>query len=430
LTKKFFVKKRVFSLVLAVFTIVFGVLLTSCGTDDETDFEVTPETAAIDYTRFAGTTLNIYNWGEYISDGTEGSVDVNKEFTKLTGIEINYTNFSTNEDMYSKLKSGATNYDIIIPSDYMVERLISEGMLHKLDFNNIPNYKYISEDFKDLYYDANNEYSVPYLVGMVGIIYNTKMVDYTPDSWSVLRDPNLKDKILMINNPRDAFAIAQFMLGIDLNTQDASEWEQAKNWLLEQKNYVKAYVMDEIYNIMESGSAAVAPYYAGDYLSMYENNPDRAFAYPKEGTNIFVDAMCIPKSSTNKEAAELYINFLLDPNVALQNAETVCYATPNTAVVEMEEYQEFLAEIHPDAMDILYPNYEELYPGKDSRDYYFRNLPQSTLDNVAKLWSELKIASTEDSDSYIIYILCILAVVLLAGLVVYLKIRKRRRANA
>ncbi len=428
MTNQFFVK-RIVSLVAAILIIAFGVVLTSC-TKDEIDFEVTPETAAIDYSAYAGTTINVYNWGEYISDGTEDTVDINKVFTELTGIKVNYTNFSSNEDMYSKLKSGATSYDVIIPSDYMVERLIAEGMLAKLDFDKIPNYKYISDEFKNLFYDSNNEYSIPYNVGMMGIIYNTEMIDYTPDSWSILNDPDLSDKILMINNPRDAFAIAQFMLGVDINTQDASQWESAKNWLLNQKNHVKAYVMDEVYNIMESGSAAVAPYYAGDYLSMYQNNDDLAFVYPKEGTNIFVDAMCIPTSATNKAAAELYINFLLDPNVSLENAEVICYASPNTAVMENEEYQDFLKELHPNAMDILYPAFEEVYPGKDARDYYYRNLPQDTLDKIAQLWSELKIASTEDSDTYLIYILCALAVVLLAALIVFLKVRKRRRANA
>ncbi|MDD4124328.1 MAG: spermidine/putrescine ABC transporter substrate-binding protein [Eubacteriales bacterium] len=422
-------KKRSLSLFMAAVVIFSCLMLVSCP-EEEVDFEVTSETAAIDYSPYAGTTINVYNWGEYISDGSEGTVDVNKAFTKLTGIEVNYTNFSGNEDMYSKLKSGGISYDVIIPSDYMIERLISEGMLLKLNFNNIPNYKYISEEYRNLYFDSDNEYSVPYNVGMVGIIYNTEMVSSAPDSWSVLCDPALSDKILMFNNPRDAFAIAQFMLDIDINTQNADDWEKAKEWLMNQKNYVKSYVMDEVFNKMESGSAAVAPYYAGDFLSMYQNNDDLAFVYPKEGTNIFVDSACIPTSAKNKAAAELYINFLLDPNVALQNAQTICYASPNTAVVENEDYQNFLKELHPEANAILYPSFEELYPGKDVNDYYYRNLPQATLDKISTLWSELKIASTENSDSYIIYILCITAVILLAGVVVFLKVRKRRRINA
>ncbi len=429
MTPKFKFIKRITTWLLFAAITVSCLTLAACP-ENVTDFEVTPETAAIDYSAYAGTTINVYNWGEYISDGSEGSADVNKVFTDLTGIKVNYTNYASNEDMYSKLKSGGISYDIIIPSDYMIQRLISEGMLLKLNFSNIPNYKYIADKFKNLYFDESNEYSVPYNVGMVGIIYNTKLVSFKPDSWEVLRDPALSDKILMFDNPRDAFAIAQFALGIDINTQNPDDWEKAKEWLMEQKNHVKSYVMDEVFNKMESGSAAVAPYYAGDFLSMYQNNGDLAFYYPKEGTNVFVDSVCIPASAKNKAAAELYINFLLDPNVAFQNAETICYASPNTAVVDNADYQEFLKELHPEASAILYPDIEALYPGIDVNDYYYHNLPQATLEKITTLWSELKIASTEDSDSYIVYILCAAAAILLITAVVFFKVRKKRRSNA
>lgn len=419
--------KRVFSFIaMAALMSALCFSLLSCGRE-EVDFEPTSETASIDYTPYAGVTINVYNWGEYISDGSEGSVDINKAFTKLTGISVNYTNFTDNEDMYSKLKSGGMSYDIIIPSDYMVERLIKEGMVQKLDFANIPNYKHIDDSYKDLYFDPENEYSVPYNVGMIGLIYNTDLLSYTPDSWEALRDPNYSNQILMFNNPRDAFAIAQIALGIDVNTENPEEWEEAQDWLKRQKAYVKAYVMDEVFNKMESGSAAMAPYYAGDFLSMYQNNEDLAFVYPKEGTNIFVDSICIPASSKHKSAAELYINFLLDPNVALENAETICYASPNKEVVSNPRYEEFLAELHPDAKAILYPSFNEIYPDKDADDYFFHNLSPASLDKLSALWSELKITSVEDSGSLTIYILAAVAVAALLAVVIFIKIRKEKR---
>ena len=354
---------------MAVIAVAVSLLTASCS-QEESDFEVCSETAQIDYSAYAGITLNVYNWGEYISDGSEGTVNVNKEFTRLTGIKINYTNYTSNEDMYAKIISGGASYDIIIPSDYMIERMITEGRLEKLDFSNIPNYKYIDSLYKDLYFDPQNEYSVPYNFGMVGLIYNKTMVSGTPDSWELMWNKDYSGNILMFNNPRDALAIAQFDLGIDVNTTDAAEWNKAYEKLLAQKPLVKAYVMDEVFNKMESGAAAIAPYYAGDFLSMYANNNDLAFYYPKEGTNVFVDSVCIPKGCSSKAAAELYINYLLDPNVALQNAETICYASPNTAVVENEDYREFLTELHPDAYSILYPDLEKLYPDADINDYY------------------------------------------------------------
>lgn len=198
-------------------------VLTSCGGSN-----TTLEEPRAEYTRdLAGTTLNVFNWGLYISDGSEGSFDVNKAFEELTGIKVNYMNYESNEAMYAKLKSGAVSYDIIIPSDYMIERLKNEDMLQKLDMSKITNYDLIDEKYKNLYFDENNEYSVPYNVGLVGLIYNTTMVDGTPDSWNVMWDEKYADNILTFNNPRDAFAIAQFLLGIDVNTTDKAEWDRA-----------------------------------------------------------------------------------------------------------------------------------------------------------------------------------------------------------
>lgn len=420
--------KRFFTFVLVLLAVFFP-LLTSCAEDEVLEFSVTDETASIDYSAFEGVTLNVYNWGEYISDGSDGSVDVNAEFTRLTGIEINYTNFTSNEDMYNKIVNGGVSYDIIIPSDYMIEKLIKEELVLPLDFNNIPNYKFISDEYKDLYFDPQNAYSVPYNVGTVGLIYNTLLVPYHPNSWNALWDESLDSEILMFNNPRDAFGIAHFLCDININTTEISDWQTAKDKLSEQKPLVKAYVMDEIYNKMESGAASIAPYYAGDYFSMYENNPDLMFVYPEEGTNIFVDSICIPSSTKNKAAAELYINFLLDPNVALENAYMICYASPNTAVVDNDDYLAFLDELHPEAYNILYMDMAEYYEGEDIRAFYFRDLPDEILNEMNAQWNSLKIESTEGSSTDFVYYICAVVIAFLTVLFVISKIRKYKREH-
>ena len=324
-----------------------------------------------------GTKLYVYNWGEYISDGADDTLDVNKAFEEKYGIEVVYDNFDNNEVMYSKLKSGGVSYDVVIPSDYMIERMIAEDMLEKLDFSNIPNYKYIPDQYKNLAHDPKNEYSVPYTVGMVGLIYNTKMIDEAPDSWTALWDENYANSILMINNPRDAFAIAQSILGMDYNNESPAAWRVAAELLKEQKNVYPAYVNDEIFLKMEVGEAALAPYYAGDFLTMQENNPDLDFVYPKEGVNFFVDGACILKGAQNKLAAELYINFMLEPEVALANAEYICYASPHTEVYTNPEYSFYQNEI-------LYP--EE---GK-FKTQLFLNLDPEILALMSSLWDDVK----------------------------------------
>ena len=324
-----------------------------------------------------GTKLYVYNWGEYISDGEDDSLDVNAAFEEKYGIEVVYDNYDTNEVMYSKLKGGGVSYDVVIPSDYMIERMIAEDMLEKLDFSNIPNYKYIPEKYRNLAHDPTNEYSVPYTVGMVGLIYNTKMVEEAPDSWTALWDERYANNILMINNPRDAFAIAQSILGMDYNNESPAAWRVAAELLKEQKNIVPTYVNDEIFLKMESGEAALAPYFAGDFLTMYDNNPDLAFVYPKEGVNFFVDAACILKGAKNKLAAELYINFLLDPEVALANAEYICYASPHTEVYSNPEYTFYQNKI-------LYPE-----DGK-FKTQLFLNLSPEILSLMSTLWDDVK----------------------------------------
>ena len=199
-----------------------------------------------------GTTVNVYNWGEYISDGQEDTMDVVSEFERLTGAKVNYTNFESNENMYSKLVGGGVSYDVIVPSDYMIARLLDEDMLLPLDYGNIPNFeKYIADDCKNLYFDPEQKYTVCYNVGTTILIYNKKLVETPPDSWSVLWDEQYKGKVLMFNNSRDAFAIAQFVLGQSLNTSSEADWNAAAELLAEQKDNVEpVYVMDEIFNLM------------------------------------------------------------------------------------------------------------------------------------------------------------------------------------
>ncbi len=370
-------------------------------------------------------TLNVYNWGQYISDGSEGTLNVNEEFEKYyldefgEEIKVNYTTFASNEDMYNKLKSGSASYDVIIPSDYMIERMIEEDMLLKLDFNNIPNYSYVQENYKNLFFDPNNEYSIPYTYGMVGIIYNETMVDEEDiGSWDLLWNEKYKGKILQFNNPRDAFATAIYSAGDDVNSTDVEVWEKAVEKLKKQKPLVQSYVMDEIFNKMKNGSAAIAPYYAGDYLVMYDGNDSLKFYYPEEGTNVFVDSMCIPKCAKNKELAERYINFMLSDEIAVANAEYIAYSSPNENVVSNETYIEDMLDWNEEAMDILYPQ------SVDFHTSYFENLDPETLSLQNSLWETLKI---ENSVEPWIYITSGAILVLLAAMLLYNYITKKIR---
>ncbi len=324
-----------------------------------------------------GTKLYVYNWGEYISDGTDDSLDVNAAFEEKYGIDVIYDTYDNNEVMYSKLKGGGVSYDVVIPSDYMIERMIAEDMLEKIDFSNIPNFKYIPENHRNQAFDPTNEYSVPYTVSYVGLIYNTKMVDEVPDSWTALWDERYTSSVLMFNNPRDAFAIAQSILGMDYNNESEASWRVAAELLKEQKNVSPAYVNDEVFLKMESGEAALAPYYVGDFLTMQGNNPDLDFVYPKEGVNFFYDAACILKGAENKLAAELYINFLLEPEIALANAEYICYGSPHTEVFNNPEYSYYQDEL--------------LYPAEGTfKTQLFTNLSADTLALMSTLWDDVK----------------------------------------
>jgi spermidine/putrescine transport system substrate-binding protein len=375
-------------------------------------------------------TLYVYNWGEYISDGYEGSLNVNDEFEAYCkdelglNVKVNYSTYSSNEDLYAKLSSGAVKYDVIVPSDYMIARLAAEGLLAEINpLQNIENYSNIDDEFKGLYYDPEEKYSVPYTYGTVGIIYNSDLVSTNDEDfgkWDLLWDNDYQGNILQFNNPRDAFGTAQFYLGYSINSNDSTEWENALEALKAQKPIVQGYVMDEIFNKMKGGSAAIAPYYAGDFFTMYADNELLDFYYPEGSTNVFVDAMCVPANSPNPELAVEYINFMLTKEIAIANAEYICYASPNKLVFQDEEYIQYMEEeVHPDAMSILYEfDMAEME--------FYHDLPTETRMLMNELWEELKI---ESSIGYAVYVICYVIIgVIIIGAVWYF-VRKKKRES-
>ncbi|MBQ3068898.1 MAG: ABC transporter substrate-binding protein [Clostridia bacterium] len=348
--------------------------------ESEEEEEVVWDWESLPAAEKTGVTLNVYNWGEYIDDEI---VDVNRAFTHLTGIEVNYKTFDSNEDMYALLSSGAADYDVVIPSDYTIGKMIEHDMLAPLNFDHIPNYKYIDDQYKDLLYDPENTYSVPYTWGVVGIFYNTKYVDEADleQGWELLWDEKYSGRILMINNPRDAFGITQKMLGYSLNSTDEEELWTCYEKLKEQKPLVQAYVMDQVYDRMINNEAWIAPYYNGDaciIMDEEEGNPDVDFFVPEEGTNFFVDAMCVLKNSKHKAEAEAYINFMCIPEVAYANAEYIGYSSPHTAGREMQD-----EELRNDP--VYYPKEDVL-----DRSEVYITLPEETNQYVADLWLKLK----------------------------------------
>lgn len=417
---KNFKKKKYFSLIAAA---IMAVSLVSCSSEKETVTEDESESTEAQtltvadpeyYTKFKdqNISINVYNWGEYISTGAEeGTLNVNSEFTKLTGIKVNYTNYATNEELYAKLKGGGASYDIIIPSDYMINKMIKEGMVQKLDFDNIPNFKYIMPNFRNLEYDPENEYSVPYTWGTVGIIYDETMVDIPQDEidWDLLWNEDYADNVLMFDNPRDAFAIAEIKNGFSLNTEDPEELKTAAEDLTAQKKIVQAYVMDEIFDKMGAGDALIAPYYAGDALTIMEENDSLNFVVPKSGTNLFVDAMCIPASSKQKEAAEMYINFMCEPDIAYANIDYICYSTPHSAAFEMLDEE---VSSNP----ISYPD-DEFIADKTT---VFVNLSDEANMDMQTLWTEMKSAQDENENTWIMP-------VFLIGCIVFMVIVQIRR---
>ena len=326
-------------------------------------------------------TLNVYNWGQYIADGSDGSMEVIAEFEKrYPNIKVNYSTYDSNEIMYSKLSNGVITVDLIIPSDYMIARLIEEDMLLPLNFDNIPNYRYIDEDFKNTAYDPENIYSVPYTWGTVGILYNTAYVaEEDVTGWELLWNEEYAGKILTFGNSRDAFGIAQFMLGYDINTTDLGELDACAELLKAQKPVLQQYVMDEIFAIMQNEEAWIAPYYAGDCLVMMGENENLEFYLPgHQGFNMFIDAMCIPACAKEKEAAELFINFLCDPEIAGANMDWICYGTPISAAKEFMD---------PETVSdpVTYPDQESLANGSS-----FAYLPEEVTWYMDRLFMEVR----------------------------------------
>lgn len=269
----------------------------------------------------------VYNWGEYIDP------EIIDLFEEETGIDVIYEEFETNEIMYPKIQSGAIAYDVVCPSDYMIQRMIENDLLAEINYDHIPNLKYIGDNYMKMsrQFDPENKYSVPYLWGTVGILYNKKMVDEPVDSWGILWDKKYEDNILMQDSVRDAFAVALKYLGYSLNSTDLDELEAAKNLLIEQKPLVQAYVIDQVRDKMIGGEAALGVIYSGEALYCQQENPDLDYVIPKEGTNIWIDSWVIPKNAKNVENAEAFINFLCRPDIAKMNFDYITYSIPNTA---------------------------------------------------------------------------------------------------
>ena len=368
-----------------------------------------------DWKRFEGqgVTLNVYNWGLYISDGSEESVDVISAFEELTSIKVNYTTFDSNESLYAKIKSGGVSYDVIVPSDYMVGKMIEEGMLAPLDYSNIPNAAGIGQEYLGWPFDEENTYSVPYMWGTTGLIYNTTMVQEAPDSWADMWDVQYAGNVLMFNNSRDAYAVAAKKLGMSLNPASVEEVDRVIEELKAQKSVVQAYVMDEIFDKMEGGEAALAPYYAGDAITMIQDNPDLAFVFPKEGVNFFVDSLCIPANCKNKEAAEMFLNYMCEPDVGLANCEFIGYSTPIGKVWERLDDELKYSEI-------AYPSQEVL----DKADA-FTTLSAQVNSALDTAWSDMK-SYDEGGSGWMVLVFLILALAI-SVFNIWRRVRKKLR---
>ena len=329
--------------------------------------------------------VNVCSWGEYID---ESLID---QFEKETGIKVNYQTADSNETLYSQLSIGGADYDVIVPSDYMIGRLIAEDMLAELNYDNIPNYSLIDEQYKGLSYDPDNKYTVPYTWGTLGIIYNTTMVDEPITSWGAMFDEKYAGQVIMIRNSRDALAAGLLYLGYDINTTDEAQIREAYQLLADAKakGVYQGFFMDEIFQKMEGGNAAIGMYYAGDYLTMLDNNPDLAFVVPDEGSNWFVDAMCVLKNAQHKEEAEAWINFIASTQASLANMDYIWYASPNAEA--LADYPAYYEEVNGEELDM--DLYEIMAAPKDVLDRceLYVNLPSQTLTLYNDLWTQLGI---------------------------------------
>lgn len=315
----------------------------------------------------------VYNWGDYIDPA------VNEMFTEETGIKVVYSEYANNEEMYAKVEQGTGNYDVLFPSEYMIEKMINNDMLQKLDLSKIPNAAKIDEQFKNLPYDPNNEYSVPYMWGTMGIVYNTKMVNEPVDSWDILWNSKYDDQIFMYDSERDSIMVALKKLGYSMNTRDEAQLEEAKNLLIKQSPLVLAYVGDEGKNKMINGEAALMLAWAGDAMVMLQENPDLAYAIPKEGSNWFVDGIVMPKNAENVEQAYQYIDFLCRPDIAAMNAEYIGYSTPISEARELLPEDIKNSEVaYPDASVLQGPNMEMF------------NDPSDVISLYSSIWTQVK----------------------------------------
>lgn len=396
------------------------VVLTGCSEEAVEEAEVAKLTVSDPgyYERFKDDdiSINVYNWGEYIADGSDdGILDVNAEFTKLTGIKVNYSTYATNEELYAKLKGGGSSYDIIIPSEYMISRMISEGMLLPLDMSNIPNFKNITESFTNQDYDPGNKYSVPYTWGTVGIIYDNTAISDSDFGWEILWDEQYKDQILMFDNPRDAFAVAELYLGYSLNTEDPDELSNAAELLKKQKALVQAYVMDEIFDKMGAGEAILAPYYAGDAITLMDEYDHLGFVIPESGTNLFIDAMCIPSGARNKEAAEMYINFMCEPDVAYSTTSYIGYSTPNDGALAMLD-----DEVKNDGISYLSKDY------LDAKTEVYTNLSDDANRIMQEKWTEMKSSEENNQNPWLVPLFMLFCILLSVGILVYRHIKNKK----
>ena len=429
-------KYRFFGLIILVLAITLSVC--SCNKEENAE------------KKYPTKTLNVYNWGEYISDEDDeecGLIDVNSAFEEYFNenladkygyyIKVNYSTYATNEDMYAKITNSAVAYDIVVPSDYMIQKMIANNLLLEIDTSKLSNYKNISEDFQGLYYDPDNRYSVPYTYGMLGVIYNAEFVDeedVSDESWSLLWNEKYEGKILQFNNPRDAFGTAMYWKNININSHDPTDWEAALDLLKQQKPLLQGYVNDEIFNKMKGASAYIAPYFAGDFLTMAAENEDLNFYYPTEGTNYFVDAMCIPKTSKNPEAALEYIDYMISLEAATANALYIGYASPNKAVTESQNYKDLLAYNYDtdyvSAWDVLYgKNKDEANVNYSYNPAYMDYYKDENVDiqvHVNALWESLKTENSTELWVHITSITIVVAVLSYATYGVYIK-KKRSK---
>lgn len=277
-------------------------------------------------------TLNVFNWGEYMDES------LLEKFEEETGISVNYKTYDTNETLLAKMEAGGSSFDVVFPSDYAISEMIKKDMLLPLDYANIPNYKYIEDSTKNLAYDPENKYSIPYFWGTIGILYNKEMVTEPIESWDILWDEQYKGMILMKKDVRDSLGVALKRLGYSVNSTNEAELREAKDALVAQKDLINGYYGDEIKDMIANGDAAMGVTYSGDPMDLYwDESADFSYigyAIPKEGTNLWYDAMVIPKSSQHKKEAESFINFMLDPENAYQNSNAVGYTTPNTEALK------------------------------------------------------------------------------------------------